>query len=239
MGVLEAAARIVQLGGAPGHGAHVAGMRAAFEGRAGAYAPEDAWFEERSRAFWCDAVTRGRFGRAVEGELSTEDRAWLGPLERAHRGLFRGLLQGGRARTPEGTTLVDVWSGAEIVVTTLDEASRAELEAAAGQLLDARVVGAAGDGGIAEEADGARVVALLPGAVFHARHATAAIEDVLKAADAAHMTTHDTLDALLRMERTLRALSRVKAAYAYRAEALSAQPSAPARAVRRPAKGPS
>ena len=35
------------------------------------------------------------------------------------------------------------------------------------------------------------------------------------------MKTDDVLDALLRMERTFRSLSRVKAAYAYRPEALS------------------
>ncbi len=237
MGVLEAAARIIQLGGAAlesERGRRVGTMRAEFEARTGAFAPEDAWFEERSRAFWCDAVTRGRFGREVEGELGPEDRAWLEPLERAHRGLFqRGSGRDGRRGDTRGDgsggeTLVDVWSGAEVVVTTLDDESRAELEAGAGQLLDARVVGT----------DEPLVIALLPGAVFHPRHATAAIHDVLKAAHASHVSTNDTLDALLRMERTLRALSRVKATYAYRAEALSAQPSGAQRPVRRATKGP-
>jgi hypothetical protein len=227
MGVLEAAARIVQLGGEKRE--RVAEMRAAFEARAGAFAPEDPWFEERSRAFWCDAVTRGRFGREVEGELRADERRWLGPLERAHRGLFqrRPALGGPRPRS-DGEVLVDVWSGAEMVVTALDEESRAELEASAGQLLDGRVVGA----------DEPPVATLLPGAVFHPRQATEAIEAVLEAARASHMATHDTLDALLRMERTLRALSRVKTAYAYRPEALSAQPSGGQRPVRRAAKGP-
>ncbi len=232
MGVLEAAARIVQLGGERRE--RVAEMRARWEARAGAFAPEDPWFEERSRAFWCDAVTRGRFGREVEGELRADERRWLGPLERAHRGLFQRLpaldRPSPRPRGPrgEGEVLVDVWSGAEMVVTALDDESRAELEAAAGQLLDGRVVGA----------DEPPVAMLLPGAVFHPRHATAAIEAVLDAARAGDMATHDVLDALLRMERTLRALSRVKTAYAYRPEALSAQPSAGPRPVRRDAKGP-
>jgi hypothetical protein len=250
MGVLEAAARIVQLGGGSRESASVARMRAAFEARTGAFAPEDAWFEERSRAFWCDAVTRGRFGREVEQDLPSEDRRWLGPLERAHRGLFERLFERRRpsqrpSQRPsvsqregdreDGEVLVDVWSGAELMITVLDDASRAEIEAAADQLFDARVVGS-GEG--TQHLPLGRAVALLPGAVFHPPHATPAIHDVLAAARAGGVSTHDTLDALLRMERTLRALSRVKTAYAYRAEALSAQPSVGHRPVRGAAKGP-
>ena len=220
MGVLETAAHIVQLGGGPEHASRVAEMRAGFEARTGAFAPDDAWFEERSRAFWCDAVTTGRFGREVEGQLTEDEKAWLGPLERAHRGLFRA----------EGALLVDEWSGAELVVTSMDEASRAELDAAAGQLFDARVVGA----------DDPYVVALLPGAVFHPRDATAAIAPVLAAAHTRSMPTADTLDALLRMARMLRSLSRVKASYAYRPDALSPHapqaPVLPGRTARRGAK---
>jgi hypothetical protein len=201
MGVLETAARIVQLGGGLELAQRVAAMRAGFEARTGAFVPEDPWFEERSRAFWCDAVTRGRFGREVEGQLAESERRWLAPLERAHRGLFRA----------EGSLLIDAWSGAELVVTTMDEASRAELDAATEQLFDARVAGV----------DEPYVVALLPGAVFHPRDATAAIAPVLAAARARSLPTSDTLDALLRMQRTLRSLSRVKAAYAYRPDALA------------------
>jgi len=219
MGVLETVARIVELGGAPERAARVADMRARFEGRTGAFVPEDPWFEERSRAFWCDAVTSGRFGAEVADALSSGDAEWLGPLARAHRGLFR---IGGE----HGELLVDAWSGAELAITTMDEASRAELDASAGQLFDGRVVGAAEP----------HVVALLPGAVFHPRDATAVIPAVLSAAHAQGLSTGDTLDALLRMQRTLRSLSRVKAAYAYRAEALS--PRAPAVPVRRAEKAP-
>jgi len=200
MGVLQTAARIVQLGGEPRLASRVAAMRARFEARTGAFVPEDSWFEERSRAFWCDAVTAGRFGREVEEQLADEEHVWLAPLERAHRGLFRA----------EASRLVDVWSGAELVTTTMDPASRAELDAAGGQLFDARVVGV----------DPPYLVALLPGAVFHPRDATAAIPSVLDAARSRSLSTTDTLDALLRMERTLRSLSRVKPVYAYRPDAL-------------------
>lgn len=195
-------------------------MRAAFEARTGSFAPEDPWFEERIRAFWSDAVTQGRLGRRVEAALDPEQRTWLGPLERAHRGLFRY----------EGGVLVDVWNGAELEVQLVEDSSRAELEASAGQLFDGRVVGH----------DDPFTVALLPGAVFHPRDATACIGPVLDAARQRGLSAGDTLDALLRMHRALRALSRVKVAYAYRAEALSPQapvlPHAPV--VRRTAKDP-
>jgi hypothetical protein len=222
MGVLETAARIVELGGAasPGRAARVADMRARFEARTGAFAPEDPWFEERSRAFWCDAITTRRFGAEVADALTPEDATWLGPLERAHRGLFRTDGVHGQV------LLVDAWSGAELLVDTMDEASRAELDASAGQLFDARVVGS-GD---------PWVVALLPGAVFHPLDATAVIPPVMTAARQRGLATGDALDALLRMQRTLRSLSRVKAAYAYRVEALS--PHAGAVPVRRADKGP-
>jgi hypothetical protein len=211
MGVLEAVSRIVEMGGAAAHISRVAAMRAAFEVRTGAFAPEDSWFEERSRSFWCDAVTHGRFGRAVEGDLTAEDRIWLPALERAHRGLFRA----------DGRILIDVWSGAQLALSVLDDASRAELDAGRDQLFDGRVVGA----------DRPLVVALLPGAVFHSLAANTAIERVLEAARATSLSTSETLNALLRMERTLRSLSRVKAAYAYRPEALSPP------AVASPARG--
>jgi hypothetical protein len=240
--VLETVTRIQQLGGDPVRSDRVAEYRAQFEARTGSFVPEDPWFEERSRAFWCDALTEGRFGREVEDELSPADRIWLGPLERAHRGLFSGgwssegptsgepvLAGAGSAR------LVDAWSGAEFVITLLDEASAAELAAAGGQLFDARVVVSAD----------ASTVALLPGAVFHARDATAPIHAVLAAAHERGLGTNETLDALLRMQRTLRSLSRVKTAYAYRPEALQRAAPSPARdpheaanRMRRTAKAP-
>jgi hypothetical protein len=221
MGVLEVAARIVQLGGAPERAARVAEMRARFEGRTGAFAPENGWFEERSRAFWCDAVTRGRFGREVAAALTEEEREWLSPLERAHRGLFRA----------EGGILVDAWSGAELMVTLIDDECQTELASGVGQLFDARVVGADDRSG----SDQSLVVALLPGAVFHPRDATASIEQVLAVAHERELSTDDVLDALLRMEHVLRSLSRVKPAYAYRTQALSSRsPDSPVRRAAKP-----
>ncbi len=222
IGVLEAVARIVELAGTPPRAPQVASHRAAFEARTGAFAPDDPWFEERIRAFWCDAVTTGRLGRLVLEEHSERDepvRRWLAPLERAHRGLFRWA----------DDVLVDAWSGAQLQVGVVEDASRAELDASAGQLFDARVVGQGEP----------FTVTLLPGAVFHPREATPCIDLVLAAARARDLTSTDTLDALLRMNRALRSLSRVKVAYAYRVEALSPQaPVLPHPAVRRAARQP-
>jgi len=219
IGVLETVARIVELAGAPPHAAEVASLRAAFEARTGAFVPDDPWFEERIRAFWGDAVTTARLGRRVLGELDEPARRWLPPLERAHRGLFRVA----------DDVLVDAWSGAELQVGVVEDASRAELDASAGQLFDGRVVGL----------DEPFTVALLPGAVFHPREAAPCIDPVLAAARDRGMTSTDALDALLRMNRALRSLSRVKVAYAYRVEALSPQaPVLPHPAVRRAARQP-
>ncbi|MDP9033972.1 MAG: hypothetical protein M3O50_04135 [Myxococcota bacterium] len=209
MGVLEAFARVVQLGGRPERAGRVAELRRSFEERTGAFSPDDDWFEVRSRAFWCDTVTREGFGQEIDPELGNEERTWLSAFRSAHRGLFR----------VERNRLVDVWSGAELEPTLADEESTAELAASAGQLFDGRVVGV----------DRPLRVALLPGAVFHPREATVAIEPVLAEARARGLSTHDTLDALLRMERMLRSLSRVKAGFAYRRESLSRPTAAPLR----------
>lgn len=203
--------RIVTLGGTPPHAERVAAMRHSFEARTGAFRPEDRWFEARSRAFWDDAVTTQGFARVVAGELPAEADAWTGAFGRAHRGLFRVEA------SEEGTlVLCDVWGGAEFVVDAADDGTREALVAAReGQgLFDARLV--------AVETS----VAMLPGAVFHPEDATVAIEAVLGAAHARapELATDEVLDALLRMERNLRSLSRVKAGYAYRVEALAAKP---------------
>jgi hypothetical protein len=228
MGVLETVARIVERGGAPERAVRVREMRAVFEVRTGAFAPEDPWFEARSRAFWCDAATRGRFGRDVESELPDGDRGWLSALERSHRGLFRSAADDLGSAAGASHLLVDVWSGAELVVSVVPDESRAELDASAGQLFDARVV-------VGFEPF---LAALLPGAVFHPPDATSAIGPVLAAARERGLSTDDTLDALLRMERNLRSLSRVKAAYAYRPDGLSPRPPPAAPAMRRAPKSP-
>jgi hypothetical protein len=181
-------------------------MRRSFEERTGAFGPEDAWFDARSRAFWDDALTRQGFARDVLSELAAPSLAWASVFDRAHRGLFY-------ASTVTGRCLIrDLWSGAEFFVDELDDATRTALAAtSSGGPFDARVVGLR---------DPIRV-GILPGAIFHPEAAIEPIDLILEAARERRMETHEVLDALLRMELSLRSLSRVKPAYAYRVQALS------------------
>jgi hypothetical protein len=113
-------------------------------------------------------------------------------------------------REDEATVLRDLLSGAELFVDDVDPGTRDALLAAAAPF-DGRVV-AGGDPSVRS--------ALLPGAVYHPEDAKDPIAKVLEVARARGIGHVATLDALLRMELSLRSLSRVKASYAYRAEAL-------------------
>ena len=204
MTLFEAYDALLALGALPAHAARVASMRRAFEERTGEFAPEDPWFEARSRAFWDDALVTQGFARPMSDALPEAARAWVEPLARAHRGLF--VMKEDR---DEGRVVRDLWSGAEFEVHVIDEATRLALDAVSAPF-DARLVGS----------DEPVRVAILPGAVFHPADAVEPIAKVIAKARAESRTTGDVLDALLRMERGLRASARVKAAYAYRAEKL-------------------
>ncbi len=203
-GALEAYEALVSEGVLAVHATRVAAMKRDFEARTGAFGPEDAWFEARSRALWDDAVTRMGFGRIAESAKDPRVAPWITPFERAHRGLFRAT------RTGNVRVLVDVWSGAEFVLHAAEQGLRDALDAASG-LFDGRLVAR----------DSPLEVALLPGAVFHPADATEPIERVIAVARASKLDTRGALDVLLKMEHSLRALSRVKAAYAYRVEKLA------------------
>ena len=207
MGPLDAFDAIVGGAGAsPVHAERVMEMRLLFVKRSGSFGPEDPWFETRSRAFWDDAVTTQGFARLVSGELDHGVREWVGPLSCAHRGLFEASkLEGG------GWMLRDLWGGAEFIVEHAGVGMRDALDAATSPL-DARI--------IARASSPTLDVAILPGAVFHPEDAGPPMLKVIEAARARNLGTEHVLDALLRMERNLRALSRVKASYAYREGAL-------------------
>jgi hypothetical protein len=191
------------LGIADAHKERVAAMHRRFEERTGTFGPEAPWFEARSRAFWDDAVTRQGFARHVFAELPAAAREWVPSLERAHRGLFYA------SRTMDRRLFRDVWSGAEFVVDEVDDASLSALDAPSGPF----------DGRLVALPNPVRV-GLLPGALFHPGDAAEPIERVLEAARERQLQTDDVLDALLRMEMSLRTMSRVKPRYAYRTQAL-------------------
>ncbi len=206
--LVEAYEEALRIAARPEQAAVVAEMHAIFEGRTGHFGPDDAWFEARSRAFWDDALTRQGFAERVAPEMPAGARAWR--FGTAHRGLFHVVRD---SRTGEAPLLLaDVWSGAELVVDEVDPASRDAIHAAVAPF-DGRVV--------ARETP--LSLGLLPGAVFHPAEALLAMGLVLDAGKKGKLATHDFLDALLRMERALRTLSRVKPAYAYRPEALHAR----------------
>lgn len=180
---------------------------------------DEEGFEARMQAFWDVAVTTPALLDAVRDQLEPSERAemtgWLDAFARAHRGLFRARPTQRRSNaTGEGRTFVldDAWGGASFVLSPADAVSR-ELALAleSGEsMFDGRLVGRTDP----------LSVTLLPGAVFHAPDATPAIEKVLETARNEGMPREEALDALLRMEARLRAHSRVKPSYAYRAESL-------------------
>ena len=178
--------------------------------RTGAFGPEDAWFEARSRAFWDDAVTTQGFAALAAPHAGDEVGAVVARFGRAHRGVF--LVDEVDDR---GAHLIDLWSGAELLVRHLDEAQALTLEHAEGPM-DARVVAGSGVGPKGAVAP----LFVLPGALHHGPEATEPLLKVIAAARERDMATGDALDALLRMELVFRSSSRVKASFAYRVESL-------------------
>ncbi|MBX3226314.1 MAG: hypothetical protein KIT84_42975 [Labilithrix sp.] len=195
---------IVGLGDRGDLGAAAAEMRAEFQRRTGAYGPDDAWFENRSRAFWDDALTTQGFAVRAAEELGDAEQAIARCFARAHRGFF--LVEEVDERRAH---LVDAWSGAELMVRVIDETQALTLEHAEGPM-DARVTSAPGTSDLF----------VLPGAYHHPADALEHAIDVLIEAKTRAYTTKDALDALLRMELVLRSSSRVKAPFAYRVENL-------------------
>ncbi len=195
---------IVSLGDSGVLGEAAARMRKAYQRRTGAFGPEDPWFETRARAFWDDALATQGFAALAAERLDDRARAIAAALASSHRGFF--LVEEVDDR---GACLVDLWSGAELLVRHIDEMQALTLEHAEGAM-DARVTGGASGSDLF----------LLPGAYHHPADTLEPAIDVLVAAQERGMSTQDTLDALMRMELVFRASSRVKAAFAYRVESL-------------------
>jgi hypothetical protein len=193
---------LMDRGGSVEHADEVARLRRTFEKRTGTFDAQDAWFEERSAAFWDDALVFG-FARRVEGEVDPALRHHAAAIERSHRGLFRVIHR-------RGTILECLVTGAAFPIDPSPFPGLAEALPRADGLVQGFVCGAPSP----------RQVLLLPGAVFHAPDATRAIESLLERAGP--VPKHELLDALLRMDRTLRAMPRAKPELAYRPEALGA-----------------
>lgn len=197
---------MVALGDSGELGTHALRMRAAFQQRTGAFSAEDAWFEARARAFWDDALTTQGFAALAAGVLGSDDRrAFASCLARAHRGFF--TVEDADER---GACLVDLWSGAELLVRYVDPTQALSFDHAEGAI-DARVTAT----------PSGSTLYVLPGAYHHAADALDPAASVLEAAKKRGLSTRETLDALLRMDLVLRASSRVKAAFAYRVESLA------------------
>jgi hypothetical protein len=195
---------MVSLGDKGDLGAAAREMRAEFQRRTGAYGAEDPWFENRSRAFWDDALATQGFAKKAAEELGDEEKAIADCFARSHRGFF--LVEEVDAREAH---LVDAWSGAELLVRIIDKTQALTLEHAEGPM-DARVTAA----------PGSDELVVLPGAYHHPADALDPATAVLLVARERGMGTKDALDALMRMELILRSSSRVKAPFAYRVENL-------------------
>ncbi len=202
----QAVIALTARGGAPEHQDRVLEMRRVFERRTGAFGVDDAWFDARSAAFWDEALVKG-FARAVMAEVPEALHPYVDALERAHRGLYA-------VHRKQKTLLECAVTGAVLAIDPPQNAGLADaLERA-----DGFVQGFVAGSSLPEQ------VILLPGAVFHAPEASAAIEALLPIARERAVPESDILDALLRMDRTLRAMPRAKAQLAYRPEALMVRP---------------
>ncbi len=171
--------------------ADVARVRAAFEAAAGAYSPDDSFYEERAAALWDRVLT----DREVLAAL-VEPGAVIGALSRAHRGLYAVIDAG------EDVDLECLVSGAVFRLSRADSAHASLRQAhSEGERLDAFVV---------PSPEGA---CLLPGVLVHPASARAAIERLLQAPRA---TPAGLLDALLGMRHRLATLGRMRPEVVYR-----------------------
>lgn len=171
--------------------------------RTGHFPSDHACAQYRLAAAWEDALCRGGFARELLPSLTdAAEKSLALLLTRAHRGIFQFDFVAGHQ------TVHDLWSGASFLLVARDDIGREVPGDNLGGICQGRVVAAA---------DGC---AILPGVVFHSADATGDIHRVLQVAAERQLDTDSICDALLRMDHALRTLSRVRASYAYRPEAL-------------------
>jgi hypothetical protein len=181
-------------------------LRERFLERCGRFEADHPAAAVRESAAWEDAMVRGGLLRVLAAELDDAgERSVAVALLRAQRGVFAFERVDGQLLA------LDLWSRAQFVVVARDGIGRDV--ASAGVHYDsppcqARVVASA------------EGVVVLPGAIFHPADARAAIEAALADGRKRRLDTDQALDALLRMEHTWQTMSRVKVAYAYRADSM-------------------
>jgi hypothetical protein len=199
-------AELLERGSRPPHDERSRRLRERFLERCGRFEPDHPAAAARESAAWEDAMVRGGLLGVLADELQdSAERAIAVALLHAQRGVFAFERVDGQLLA------LDLWSRAQFVVVPRDGIGRDV--ASAGVHYDsppcqARVVATA------------EGVVVLPGAIFHPADARGAIEGALADARKRRLDTDQALDALLRMEHTWQTMSRVKVAYAYRADSM-------------------
>lgn len=184
----------------------VARARAEFAARTGSFEPDDAWFEERTRAAFDFALVdwgepRGVLLQAWAARAPAQDARAARALGRSIRGLFRVE----RLAEEPSVRLIELLGGASVV---LGAESSLVSRLRDGDVFDGRVL----------LFDGA--VRVLPGMVFHPAEAAAAMTEILAAARAAGRTDPRILDGLLRMRMRFDRFTGMHARHVYRWDAI-------------------
>jgi hypothetical protein len=192
-------------------------LRDQFAERCGKIDPDDTRADAREAAAWEDVLVRGGMASEIASLFADRsERELAESLGRAQRGVF--IFE----RKASRIVAHDLWQGADFFLVSRDHLARElalqpldESPICEGRLLGGYGGGRSGRGAIW---DGC---VMLPGTVFHPTAARDEIEEVLEEARRRGLRGDVVLDALLRMEHVFMTLSRVKARYAYRLEALA------------------
>ncbi|MBN1608872.1 MAG: hypothetical protein JW940_19755 [Polyangiaceae bacterium] len=181
-------------------------LRRQFHERCGRYDSNHPQAELREIAAWEDALVRGGLAGVAGGSLEDpQQRKLARAFTSAVRGVFVFTVEAGHVIAQ------DLWSRAPLLVLDVDATGRALVPsdpATGTPPCQARLL---------PTLDGCTV---LPGVVFHPADALTAIDHTLEVARERALDTDSVLDALLSMEHRWQTMSRVKVAYAYRAEFL-------------------
>lgn len=191
---------------APPFEARAKSLRLAFERHTGAFADDHPGRAARDAAGWEDALVRGGLATEIAETLDDPAEQSLAQImARAQRGVFE-VVSGERL-----PYVRDRWGGAAFLLLARDDVGRA---AAAARGADASVF----VGRVVAGVDGC---AVLPGLVWLPSESLPLIDGLADRADARGMGVDDFADALLRMDHALATMSRVKAAHAFRLEAVA------------------